>query len=140
MLLSTQRVEQFADKPKLLGNIMSACKLQVYAPDASALRKKTVEVYHSTCGLNHVELQRIARMQLGEYYVRAEGGSRLFPLRPGPIGQCFAGMSSPEDLIILDQIREQHPPARWAAEMLQSRGLENAAKEMLRCMKTNVAA
>jgi type IV secretion system protein TrbE len=140
VLLSTQRMEQFTDKPKLLANVMSACKTQIYAPDASALRKKTLEVYQSTCGLNHVELQRIARMRLGEYYVRSEGGSRLFPLRPGPIGRCFAGMSSPEELVLLDRIRAQHPPAQWAAEMLRVKGLDRAAKEMQRWTKTSTGA
>lgn len=137
VLLSTQRMEQFTDKPKLLANVMSAGKTQIYAPDASAIRAKTMEVYRATCGLNEVELRRIARMQRGEYYVRTEGGSRLFPLRPGPIGTCFAGMSEPDDLKLLDSIRAQHPPERWAAEMLRSRGLVREAKEIARCLRMN---
>lgn len=144
VLLATQKMEQLTGQPELLANIMSACKTQIFAPDPAVIRETSAKVYREKCGLNDVELQRIARMAQGEYYVmHAEGGRRLFSLRPSEVELCFGGMSSPHELEVLDNIRAQHPPEQWAAQMLASKGLHDAAQELRRWRtfsKTGIAA
>jgi type IV secretion system protein VirB4 len=123
---ATQEIADAADSP-ILPTILSACPTKIYLPNEEALTPKIAAAY-AGFGLSETEISIIAQAQKKrDYYYRSVHGRRLFTLDLGPTALAFAGMSTPADQRILDDIVSATPPARRAEAILRSRGLDAPA-------------
>ena len=123
---ATQEIADAADSP-ILPTILSACPTKIYLPNEEALTPKIAAAY-AGFGLSDTEIGIIAQAQKKrDYYYRSVHGRRLFTLDLGPTALAFAGMSTPADQRVLDDIIATTPPDRRAEAILRHRGLEAAA-------------
>lgn len=108
--------------------IISACPTRIFLPDEEALVPEVAK-YYKTFGLSDAELRIISTAQKKrDYYYRSIKGRRLFSLDMGPVALSFAGMSTPEDHKILDQIEKELPASEWATAILEHNKLDWAAE------------
>lgn len=115
--------------PSLMASIKSGCATKFFAPDASVFANAS---HYRALGVTEPELERISKMQLGTYLLRNQFGSREFQLRAGPIAKMIAGMSTPDELALLERVSEEsgHDAERLLDALLRHHGLSKAAEQL----------
>ena len=132
--MATQELDDAADSP-ILSTVLSATPTKIYLPNEEALSPKIASLYASF-GLTDTEIQILAYAQKKrDYYYRSTVGRRLFSLDLGPVALAFAGMSTPADQKVLDDLVATVPPHRIAEAILRHGGLTDAAMRVSNALR-----
>lgn len=100
-LLIAQSPGQLLAFPDLMPSIKGACRSVFYGPEERAV-EMAADFAHF--GVSGAELEAISRLELGSYTLRNPFGTRHFKLDPGDIALTLCGMSSPDELALLERL------------------------------------
>jgi type IV secretion system protein VirB4 len=102
LVLVAQTPGQFQKSPDMLKSIKSGALNRIYGPEPQAL---TMADSFAEFGVTSTRLERISKLQLGQYMHASAKGARVFDLCAGPIALALTTMSSPEELAFLADLR-----------------------------------
>jgi type IV secretion system protein VirB4 len=102
LVLVAQTPGQILKSPDLLKSIKSGVVSRIYGPEPQA---NTMADSFAEFGVTRTQLDRISKLQLGQYMHASAKGTRVFDLQAGPLALALTTMSSPEDLAFLADLR-----------------------------------
>ncbi|HVK81294.1 MAG TPA: conjugal transfer protein TrbE, partial [Verrucomicrobiae bacterium] len=105
---------------------------RIFLPNDRA-REPRSRAFYTSLGLNGRQIEIIAAATpKRDYYFTSREGCRLFELDLGPAALAFVAASSPERQLVIDQVRADHPRARFAEAWARAQGLHEAADAIAR--------
>lgn len=126
VVFATQSLADIADST-IAPAIIESCPQRILLPNDRAIEPQSQAAY-ARFGLNARQIELISRAtSKRQYYLQSARGNRLFELGLGPIALALCGSSDPESQKRIDAILAEHGAANFAANFLNSLGLEWAA-------------
>ena len=108
--------------------IIESCPQRIFLPNDRAVEPQARAIYERF-GLNERQIELVARATpKRQYYLQSRRGNRLFELALGPVALAICGSSSAADQALIDRLLTEHGEGRFAAALLQARGLGWAAE------------
>ena len=144
LMLLAQAPGQLLTNKRLLASIKSGCAARFYGPDSEAMQSAAE---YEEFGVSPIELETIAKLPLGSWMLKSPYGTRAFDLRSGDVALAMCGLSSPEELALLERLHVEceGDSDKMLMALMRERGLEKRAVELLewktaKSAKTTAAA
>lgn len=103
--------------------ILESCPSRIFLPNSRVLEDQVGRSYLKL-GLTKKELELLASaIPKGQYYFQSKKGSRLFSLRPGPIGKTFACAASVSDRTYIRNVWNKYGPEDFLSAVLSEKNL-----------------
>jgi len=128
LVLVAQTPGQMLKFPGLLASVKSGVASRIYGPEPNALSQADAFAEFS---VTPTQLERISKLQLGQYMHSTGKNARVFDLHAGPAALALTTMSSPGELAFLAELRASGCDGdEITREVLRRKGLERRAKEL----------
>jgi type IV secretion system protein VirB4 len=120
ILLATQSISDIFNSP-IRDVLLESCPTKILLPNPEAKNDASRKMYE-VMGLNPRQIDIIAvAIPKRHYYYMSPSGRRLFQLGFGGVTLSFVGVSSKDDLALIDRMVAEYGED-WPAEWLEYRG------------------